>query len=124
MSVTLTRPMLVLLGLRATISASVGAAPAGAGYRLDMADGTSRAATAAEIDAATAWADARAAEAAADDTDTATVRGDAQVRSLMMMTPAQIEAWGAANIGNLAQARAAIIVLAKAVSMLARRVLR
>jgi len=46
----------------------------------------------------------------------------AKLAPLLTMTPAQIEAWGTANITTLASARDAIIGLAVAVSVLMNRV--
>lgn len=125
MSLIVNRSVFMLRWYAGNIANYGGASPLpNGGWRLFLADGTSRLATQTEIDTATTWADARLAEHDADDADAVTVRGDAQVRNLMLMTPAQIDQWAAANIGNITQARAAIITLAKAVSMLARRALR
>lgn len=66
---------------------------------------------------------AAAAARAALDADVATLRGDNALKALMRSTPAQIDAWTAANITDLASARNAIRLLARAVSVLARNVL-
>ncbi|HEX6829379.1 MAG TPA: hypothetical protein VF104_10415 [Burkholderiales bacterium] len=64
---------------------------------------------------------AAATRQAADDTDRGLVRADAQVRALMAMTPAQIDAWMTANVTNLAQARAVLTRLAQIVAVQLRR---
>jgi hypothetical protein len=52
--------------------------------------------------------------------DTATLKADNAMRNLMKATPAQIDAWVAANVTDLASARNAIRLLARAVSVIAR----
>ncbi len=69
---------------------------------------------------ATAQAAAQAQQAA-DDADRGIVRADAQVRALVAMTPAQIDAWMTTNVTNLAQARTVLTRLAQIVAVLLRR---
>lgn len=75
---------------------------------------------------ATFLANAAAAEAAAKikadalSADVDTLRADGALKTLIRMTPAQIDAWCAANITDLASARNAIRLLARAVSVIAR----
>jgi len=57
-----------------------------------------------------------------DDIDAAAARQYAKLRALVGMTPAQVQAWVTANVTNLAQAQDAIMTLAIAVSILARRI--
>lgn len=64
---------------------------------------------------------AAATQQAADDADRGIVRADAQVRALMAMTPAQIDAWMQTNVTNLAQARTVLTRLAQIVAVLLRR---
>ncbi len=56
-----------------------------------------------------------------DQLDAAAAKAYAKLAALMTMTPAQVQAWVAANVTNLAQAQDAIATLAIAVSVLARR---
>lgn len=56
-----------------------------------------------------------------DQVDTAEARAYPKLAALAAMTPAQVQAWVAANVTNLAQAQDAIATLAIAVSVLARR---
>jgi hypothetical protein len=56
-----------------------------------------------------------------DDKDIAAARAYAKLTALMGMTPAQVQAWVAANVTTLAQAQDVITTLAIAVSILARR---
>ena len=56
-----------------------------------------------------------------DDLDVAAARAYAKLNALKAMTPAQVQAWVAANVTNLAQAQDAIATLAVAVGILARR---
>ena len=63
----------------------------------------------------------RAALEAGIKADAATLRGDADLRSMVGMNPAQIDAWVNANVTDLASARNAIRLLARGLSVLARR---
>ena len=77
---------LILMGLSRQVNTAGGVSPTDGGYRLDMRDGTSRAATGDEIAAATAWADAQLA--------CPQVITRAQARKAMVLagvTPAMIE---------------------------------
>lgn len=65
--------------------------------------------------------DARNPPPSQDEQDAAAARSYAKLTALRNMTPAQIQAWTAANVTNLAQAQDAITTLAIAVSILARR---
>jgi hypothetical protein len=56
-----------------------------------------------------------------DEIDAEAARSYAKLKALVAMTPAQVQAWVAANVTNLAQAQDAIATLAVAVSVLARR---
>lgn len=56
-----------------------------------------------------------------DEQDAEAARSYAKLRALMQMTPAQVQAWVAANVTNLAQAQDAIATLAIAVSVLIRK---
>lgn len=56
-----------------------------------------------------------------DRTDAAAAKADNKLNALANMTPAQVRAWVAANVGNLADAKDTIATLAVAVSILARR---
>jgi hypothetical protein len=56
-----------------------------------------------------------------DQIDVVAARSYAKLQALMMMSPAQVQAWVAANVTNLAQAQDAIATLATAVGVLARR---
>lgn len=76
--------------------------------------------TPAEETARAADEAARFAKYAAIKADIATLRGDNALRALIRSTPAQIDAWCTANITDLASARNAIRLLARAVSILAR----
>lgn len=53
--------------------------------------------------------------------DIAAAKSYAKLAALKNMTPAQVQAWVAANVTNLAQAQDAICTLAIAVGILARR---
>ncbi len=57
-----------------------------------------------------------------DEKDALDARSYAKLRALMQMTPAQVQAWVAANVTTLAQAQDAIATLAVAVSVLGRRI--
>lgn len=72
-------------------------------------------------DPPTAEEQTQAAAAAQYATDAAAARNYAKLQALAAMTPAQVQAWVAANVTNLAQAQDAIATLAVAVSLLARR---
>lgn len=81
--------------------------------------------TKAEFDALTAPTQAdvdAAARAAKDAADVATAKAYGKLTALKAMTPAQVQAWVAANVTNLAQAQDAIATLAIGVSVLARRI--
>jgi hypothetical protein len=54
-------------------------------------------------------------------TDSAAANAYAKLVALKTMTPAQVQAWVAANVTNLVQAQDAIATLAIAVSILSRR---
>lgn len=56
-----------------------------------------------------------------DQIDAAAARSYGKLAALSAMTPAQVQAWVAANVTNPAQAQDAIATLAVAVSVLARR---
>ena len=56
-----------------------------------------------------------------DQIDAAAAKEYAKLKALVAMSPAQVQAWVAANVTNLAQAQDAIATLAIAVSVLARR---
>ena len=56
-----------------------------------------------------------------DQIDAAAARSYAKLTALRAMTPAQVQAWVAANVTNFAQAQDAIATLAVAVGVLARR---
>jgi hypothetical protein len=71
-----------------------------------------------EISAAIA---AREAKEAKDAADTEAAKQYAKLQNLIQMSPAQVQAWVAANVTNLAQAQDAIATLAVAVSVLGRR---
>lgn len=118
---TIPRSVLVQIGLQTAIAGVVGVSPVGAGYRLHLPDGTGRAATAAEITAANAYADAQLATASKDDSDLSAARAYTKLTNLMSMTPAQVQTWVDANVTNLAQAQDAIKTLAIAVSFLMRK---
>lgn len=64
---------------------------------------------------------AAAAQAQKDLEDVAAAKSYAKLTALKSMTPAEIQAWVAANVTNLAQAQDAITTLAVAVGILARR---
>lgn len=70
--------------------------------------------TQAEIDAS--------AKAAKDSADAAAANSYAKLTALKTMTPAQVQAWVATNVTNLAQAQDAIATLAIGVGILARRI--
>lgn len=57
-----------------------------------------------------------------DQIDAAAARSYAKLNALKNMTPAQVQAFVQANVTNLAQAQDAIMTLAVAVSILARRI--
>ena len=57
----------------------------------------------------------------ADQQDAMAARQYAKLAALMVMTPAQIQAWVVANVTTLATAQDAIATLATAVGILARR---
>lgn len=65
-----------------------------------------------------------ASEEAKFESDAAAVKSDNALKALVNMSPSQIDAWAAANITNLAEARSALVKLAKIVSILGRRVLK
>lgn len=67
---------------------------------------------------------AKQAQAAQDAQDKADAKADAQLKALLDMTPAQIDAWMASNVTTIAQARVVLARLAKAVAVIARRELR
>ena len=69
--------------------------------------------TQAEIDAAAAQAKARS--------DATAAKADAKLAALGAMTPAQVRAWVAANVTNLAEAKDVLGTLAVAISILSRR---
>lgn len=74
-------------------------------------------------DIAAALAAQAATRKALDDgiaADTATLKADNALRALMKASPAQIDTWVTNNVTDLAGARVAIKMLAKAVSVLAR----
>lgn len=56
-----------------------------------------------------------------DQVDAAAAKQYAKLQALTAMTPAQVQAWVAANVTNLPQAQDAIATLAIAVSVLERR---
>lgn len=56
-----------------------------------------------------------------DEQDAEAARSYAKLRALAGMTPAQVQAWVAANVTTLADAKDAITTLAVAVSVLARQ---
>ena len=56
-----------------------------------------------------------------DELDALAARQYAKLAALMVMTPAQIQAWVVANVTTLATAQDAIATLATAVGILARR---
>lgn len=58
---------------------------------------------------------------AQDDVDATSAKAYPKLVAMMAMTPAQIQTWVTANVTNLAQAQDAIMTLATAVSILARR---
>lgn len=58
---------------------------------------------------------------AAQSADISAAKNYAKLNALKNMTPAQVQAWVAANVTNLSQAQDAIATLAIAVSILARR---
>ena len=85
----------------------------------------------AEIDAAVAnyqpvydaWVAARAAAEAAKvqrETDAAAIKQDNAVKQLINASPDQIETWITNNVTNLAEAKAVLIRLTKALSAVAR----
>lgn len=53
--------------------------------------------------------------------DAAAAKADSKLNAIANMTPAQVRAWIAANVSNLADAKDALATLAVAVSVLARR---
>jgi hypothetical protein len=53
--------------------------------------------------------------------DTQAAKADAKLVALAAMTPAQVRAWVAANVTNLADAKDALATLAVCVSILARK---
>jgi ABC-type uncharacterized transport system involved in gliding motility auxiliary subunit len=56
-----------------------------------------------------------------DEADAKVARGNAKLAALARLTPAQTQAWVAANVNTLADAKDVIATLAVAVSVLARR---
>jgi acyl-CoA reductase-like NAD-dependent aldehyde dehydrogenase len=56
-----------------------------------------------------------------DQIDAAAAKSYAKLAALSAMTPAQVQAWVAANVTNLTQAQDAIATLAVAASVLVRR---
>lgn len=60
-------------------------------------------------------------QARKDEQDAAAAKAYTKLKNLMQMTPAEVQAWVAANVTNLAQAQDAIATLAIAVGVLARR---
>ncbi len=61
-------------------------------------------------------------EAEKNATDAGAARSYGKLAALRGMTPAEVQAWVAANVTTLAQARDAITTLAIGVSVLARRI--
>ena len=57
-----------------------------------------------------------------EERDIAAAKAHVKLNALKNMTPAQIQAWVAANVTNLAQAQDAIATLAVGVGILARRI--
>lgn len=64
---------------------------------------------------------AAAAKATKDAADASAARTYGKLTALKAMSPAEVQAWVAANVTNLAQAQDAIATLAIAVGILARR---
>lgn len=64
---------------------------------------------------------AAAAKASKDLQDALNAKADAKLAALAAMTPAQVRAWVASNVTNLADAKDALATLAVAVSILARQ---
>ena len=62
-----------------------------------------------------------AAKMAKIEADVQEANGDAKLSALADMSPAQVRAWVAANVANLADARDVLATLAVAVSVLSRR---
>jgi hypothetical protein len=87
----------------------------------DFFDPVELAMTQAEKDARDAANAAAAAAAQKEHDDLTAAKTYAKLTALKNMTPAEIQAWGAANITTLAQAKDIIITLGIAVSILARR---
>ena len=71
-----------------------------------------------------AAAAAQAARLQQDAADAATVKGDAALNQFMNMSPADIDAWFAANVTTLAQARTALVLMAKLLNIACRKALR
>mgnify|MGYP000370144949 CR=1 FL=1 len=61
------------------------------------------------------------AQAAMDRAAAVAAKADAKLLALSQMTPAQVRAWVAANVSNLADAKDALATHAVCVSVLARR---
>lgn len=59
--------------------------------------------------------------AVSDSADAITAKAYAKLAALKAMTPAQVQAWVTVNVTNLADAKDALMTLAIAVSILARR---
>lgn len=64
---------------------------------------------------------AEEASSAADETDKAITKGDAALKALVRMTPAQIAMYIGANVATLADAKQMLTKLAQVVAVLARR---
>ena len=64
---------------------------------------------------------AAAAKIARDAADAGAAKVDAKLNALAAMTPAQVRAWVAANVTNLADAKDVLSTLAVAVSIIARK---
>lgn len=73
------------------------------------------------VPAPTAKEVAAAAKIAKDTADAASAKVDAKVNALAAMTAAQVRAWVAANVSNLADAKDVMATLAVAVSIIARK---
>lgn len=63
-----------------------------------------------------------AQETARTATEQAAIATTPALKSLILMTPTQIDAWALANITDLVSARAALVLLAKIVAVLARNI--
>jgi hypothetical protein len=87
----------------------------------DFFDPVELAMTQAEKDARDAANAAAAALAQKEHDDLTAAKTYAKLNALKNMTPAEIQAWTAANVTTVAQCRDAVTTLAIAVSILARR---